>query len=429
LFALKALDKTGRPTERGRKLAALGLDTRLAALVLAGQEQGLLLLAVGCAALLSDRDPSGLQDEADFTLRLDELAAVINEKADVALTGRYHHARREFRHLLEQTGQAVQLKNQVAFASPQAGALLLTVYPDRLAGFVSPGLFQLASGRMLRVKGRLANAPFIVAPEAEAGSATGSAYLAVAVQLPEIQQALAHLITEQEEFTWQQYKCTARRISTLGRLILSSHTVPKPASATVQAAFCRQVRTKGLAWLPWSAASESWLQRVRYAERAGCLPELPDFSEAGLLTDLEEWLVPYLHTDTNNVLDEKRLLVALQARLPYGLKRVFDEQVPESFTSPAGSRHPIHYDEKDAYVEVRIQELFGLTASPLACRRPLVFRLLSPARRPLQITRDLAGFWKNTYPEIRTQMKIRYPRHYWPEDPFAAQPTTKAKPR
>jgi ATP-dependent helicase HrpB len=159
------------------------------------------------------------------------------------------------------------------------------------------------------------------------------------------------------------------------------------------------------------------------------LPGLPDFSEKELLATLEDWLVPFLNVSEKQVLDGPRLLTALQAHIPYALKRPFEDQAPENFKTPAGTRHRIQYDEADAYVEVRIQEQFGLTASPLVCGRPLVFRLLSPASRPLQITRDLAGFWKNTYPEIRSQMKIRYPKHYWPEDPLTAQPTHRTRPR
>lgn len=434
LFALGALDGEGSPTERGRKLSNLGLDTRLAALVLTGEERGLIVLAAGCAALLSDRDASPMQDEADFTLRLEELAAVLNETSDLSLARRYNRAKREFWHLLEQIGRKNQIRKelanrQISMPVTQTGALLLSVYPDRLAGFVSPGFFQLVSGRMLRVKGRLATVSFLVVPEAEAGSATGSAFLAATVTLPDIYQSLAHLLTEQDELSWQQLKYAARRTVTLGKLTLSSQTILKPNPQVVASSFCQYIRSKGLSLLPWSRSSESFLQRVRYASRTDCLAELPDFSEAALLAGLEQWLVPFLNPETNVVLDEQRLLSALQERLPYELKKRFNDQAPEFFISPAGSRHPVRYDENDAYVEVRIQELFGLLSSPIICRRPLVFRLLSPASRPLQITRDLAGFWKHTYPEIRAQMKIRYPKHYWPEDPFAAKPTTKTKPR
>ncbi len=405
LRSLGAVDARLRPTERGRAIAATGLEPRLGAVVEQGVRSGAAPLACACAALLSARDDSSLREDADFRLRLQELRRALAADRPPAA---YAQAIREYRHLASAAGGGRSLPS-----GDDCGPLLLAAFPDRLAQRIECGLFRLPSGRVARLRGALAEQALVVAVEADAGEATGTIALAAPVSREEAEEVLAHLVEERDEITWEGFSPRARRLRRVGAVVLADRPVARPDARALAASLASRVREAGLAALPWSRRGLSLLARVQAA--GGRVSALPDFGEEALLDGVEEWLVPFARADGG--IDAGSLDRALRARLGPRAAAALAREAPETLVLPSGARRPIVYGEGEPYVAVRIQDAFGLAASPLVCGRPLVFRLLSPADRTLQITRDLASFWRTAYPRIRPAMRARYPKHRWPEDP------------
>ena len=227
----------------------------------------------------------------------------------------------------------------------------------------------------------------------------------------------------------------ARRARKLGAITLASDTMPVPATDTSAAALAKGILALGADRLPWSAAQKQLRDRVGFLRAAdlarGSSTEWPDLSDAAL--GEPDWLAPHLVGVTSlSGIGLERLDAALHAFLPWDLRKRLDEDAPVSFEAPTGMRHRIDYEGEGAPVlAIRVQELYGLETHPSIARGrlPLTLHLLSPAQRPIQITRDLPGFWKGSWAAVRSDMKGRYPRHLWPENPAEALPTTRAKPR
>lgn len=219
----------------------------------------------------------------------------------------------------------------------------------------------------------------------------------------------------------------------LGALILDDKPLRDPLQERVLAALCEGIRDLGLAALPWTREAESLRQRVRFLASIDPEAGWPDWSDEALLQGLEDWLGPYLSGVTRRAqLAALDLAAALAARLSFAERRALDDKAPTHFLVPSGSRIAIDYAAGEAPVlAVKLQEMFGATATPAIAqgRVPLLLHLLSPAGRPLQVTRDLKGFWSNSYPQIRGEMRGRYPKHPWPDNPLEALPTARAKRR
>jgi len=388
LVVMEAIDNTGRITELGRQMANLGVHPRIAAIALAGN--------------------------ADIASRFSQYSENPREME-------------RFRSDLERRAQRAKKflpSGGVSHAGMTSTMYLLIGFPDRIARHVSDGIYQFPSGRLAALpkdirQGRALFSSWIVAPEADAGEREGRIWSFE--ELPE-EEALAwlfrHSTTSVQVFQLEtknsgtgQIRKTEYRM--YGKLVLSEKSM-KAGPEDISAAFCANIRKSGLGALPWSATSESFLVRARCWYRGDSLMD-----GQKLLDSLEDWLVPFIPPNTS--LTPELFLQALRFRCD---SSAIDRDLPTRITLPSGIDRPILYVELKPgespvpVLEIKIQDLFGCAETPRIMGIPVLLRLLSPARRPLQITDDLAGFWKNTWPTVIKEMKGRYPKHKWPENPF-----------
>ena len=315
------------------------------------------------------------------------------------------------------------------------GALLALAYPERVAKNRggAPGAFLLANGRgaQLDAASPLAREPLLAVAELTGSAAAGRILLAAPITLAEIEARFAERIETREETAFDPASASLRlrRQRRFGALTLAEQPMPATASEAAARMMAEGVARLGLARLPWSKALRQWRDRVMFLRRAEG-DEWPDLSEAGLAADLD-WLASVFAGKTSLAeLSGDEFAAALNARLPYSLQRRLDAEAPTHFAAPTGSRVPIDYEaEGGPKIAIRVQELFGLNRHPAIAggRIPLAIELLSPAQRPVQITRDLPGFWRGSYAAVRAEMRGRYPKHPWPDDPLAAHPTRRAK--
>ena len=421
LATLKAIDAEGRITAHGRALAKLSLPPRLAHMVVEGAGQSAGRRAAAIAALLTERGLGG--QSVDLA---DRLAFFRRDRSPRASDARTLAAR-----WADQAGAAKEDTGELA-----DGALLLAAYPERIAQRRgAAGEYKLASGRgaMLDPGETLAGAPWLVA--AELGGETGARdriRLAAAIAEDDLLAAVADRLETQEEVqTDAGGRLRARRIRRLGALVLETRDIAADG-AVLRRALLDQARRDGLSVLPWSDASHSLRARVAFL-RALFGEDWPDLSDAVLAATMDDWLGPLLDgRRTLAAVDPAALHEALRTLIPWDRHGALDRLAPARFAAPTGSNFAIDYAaEGGPRVEVRVQELYGLAAHPTVAnaRTPLTLALTSPARRPIQVTKDLPGFWRGSWVDVRKEMRGRYPRHSWPDDPSAAQPTTRAKPR
>ena len=250
-----------------------------------------------------------------------------------------------------------------------------------------------------------------------------------------LRNAFGHRFVERDRVRWDDARgaLVSERVRAFDAIVLESRPGGRIDPERATGALVEAVRARGLEALPWTPALRQWRERVRCLR--GWMPELglPDFSGEALLAGLDDWLRPALAGRSRlDALDEGAFAAALKSRLDWSLARRLDALAPERIQVPSGQQRRIEYAVgQEPVLAVKLQELFGLAETPRIAdgRMPLTLHLLSPAGRPLQVTRDLRGFWERTWPEVRREMKGRYPRHPWPEDPWTAQPTHRARPR
>jgi ATP-dependent helicase HrpB len=414
LVRLGALDDTGRMTPHGRQMAQLPLHPRLAHLLtVAGAA------AAPVAALLSERDPLRGAG-ADLALRLTALTgADLPAQIDRPTLDRIRAEARRLRRGLPE-GQAM---------SP--GAMAALAYPDRI-GQRRPGgeaRFVLSGGKgaVIDSDDRLAGAPWIVATDLDGHAREARVRMAATISESEIRQLFAGDVRVEKVCAWSRRdgRVTARVQERLDALTLSDQAWTGASENDLARAMCDGVRDIGLSWTP---AAQRFRARVELARAGG--EDLPAMTDAALLESLEDWLMPWLK-GVRTAADWRRfdMTDALRARLDWGQMQRLDAIVPAHVETPLGRKVPVDYDSGDPAIEVRLQELFGVTRHPTAAGRPLKITLLSPGGAPLQVTTDLPGFWASSYADVRRDMRGRYPRHPWPEDPTVAEPTTRAKPR
>ena len=312
--------------------------------------------------------------------------------------------------------------------------LLALAYPERIGkARGAPGQFLLANGRGAYVDAThsLARSPFLIAAELSGTAASTRILLAATASEVDVLAAAGTRIRETDEIEIDQGAAAlrARPVRRLEAIIMAAAPRPVVASGEAARLLAEGIAKLGLSRLPWSKAQIQLRDRVGFLRAAGG-DEWPDLTDAALTRTVGEWLAPFLGDKTK--LSEIRgedLGAALDALLPWNLKRRLDQEAPTHFEAPTGNRHAIDYDGAALYV--RVQEVFGVTQHPSIAhgKLPLALHLLSPAHRPIQITRDLPGFWKGSWAAVRAEMKGRYPRHAWPDDPSTAAPTARAKPR
>ena len=445
LQRIGALVRTARGawqlTAHGQAMAQLPAHPRIAHLLLRGQALGLAPLAADLAALLVERDiqPAGQRgDGADISTRLGLLDGSAGRHAGAQ---RVRQLARQFRNLLRGSSPA---------APPDAddhrwhGALLAFAYPDRIARQrrEAGGEYRLANGRaaVFGEPDALLKQPWLVI--AELGSRQGQReariYRAAALDPTLFDGVLAEQVTQRDELEWDERQgvLRAERQRRVGELVLSREPLPGLDDDARGQALLALVRRKGLELLAWTPELRQWQARIGLLRQldldAGRTSDWPDVSDAALLVRLEDWLLPYLGKVTRLAHFAQLDLAAMLATLlPWPLPQRLDEQAPVAITVPSGSRIRLDYSEQPPVLAVRLQELFGLADTPCIAggRQVVKLHLLSPARRPVQVTQDLASFWANTYAEVKKDLKGRYPKHYWPDDPLVAEPTARAKPR
>jgi len=429
LASLGALDGSGAPTELGRRMSRLGTEPRLAALVLAGAAAGSGSLACELAALLSDRDPTG---DRDLAARLEDLRRAPRSEP------RAVRVREESTRLAQAAGlgggrSGTRAPTSRGAEGPAAegaalGPLFAAAFPDRVAKRVeyrgSEALFRLPSGRALAASGSLAQSPWIVAAEADAGESTARVHSGIALGETDALAALAPQLREIEELEWEGLSYRARRLRLAGAISLSETAAGELPRGTVAAALARRVAAEGLGILPWGEGPQSpaaFLARLRFwASRAGGAAA---FEEAALAAGAAEWLGPFVEPRSSCVLTEAALRSALEAMLGRADRARLDREAPARLRLPSGSERPIDYSGARPSVSARVQEFFGLSEHPAAAGMPLVLELLSPAGRPVQVTADLPGFWRGSWAEARKELRGRYPKHEWPERPWEAAPS------
>lgn len=421
LTDLGALDAGGGLTPRGARMADLPVHPRLARMLLSGGAGGPAL-----AAVIEGRDPLR-GAPADLTLRLDAL----HDAKRFAARHPYQIDRPRLGELRAEIKRLARRAPKGGALSPGAQAAL--AYPDRIAlrraGDAPRYLLSGGTGAQLDAADPLAHARLLVAIDLDGRGREPRIRAALPLSEAELRAGAADRIRVERTCIWSRRhrRVEARRQERLGALVLSDTAWRDAPDSALIPAFLEGIRDLGLDALNWTAAARALQARAVWVGRVEPLPTLDD---AALLAGLEEWLAPYLaglrRFEDVRALD---LVPPLRHRLGAAGQTRIETAAPERFLAPTGSAPRIDYSGDSPAVEIRLQEVFGLAQHPVVAGQPLVITLLSPAGRPVQTTADLPGFWASGYRDLRKDMRGRYPKHFWPEDPQAAAPTRRAKPR
>jgi ATP-dependent helicase HrpB len=467
LGELGALDGDGRITAEGKSLRALALPPRLARMLVDSSRLGTGRAAAEIAAVLTERGLGG--DNTDLDVRLDAFRRDRSQRAEsarrlaqrwasqvasspspLAGKGRGGGATRAVSpapHPSPQGGgepkqlPAMKKENQTQSSDelPSTGVMLAFAYPERIARNRGNGSFVLANGRgaALDQASALLRTPFIAVAELSGTAAQGRILLAAPITQGEIEAHFTDQITTADQIAFDRgaMALRARRRKTLHAITLSEAPLALQPSAEAARILADGLISAGLDKLPWSKPARQWRDRVNFLRKAegDSQNPWPDLSDDALAAQREAWLVPLLFDKTSlKQLAGGDLSEALMTLLPWELRARLDREAPTHFEAPTGTQLAIDYEaEQGPTIAVRLQELFGLNTHPAVAKGkiPLVLELLSPAHRPVQVTRDLPGFWRGSYAAVRSDLRGRYPRHPWPDDPATAMPTRRAKPR
>jgi ATP-dependent helicase HrpB len=443
LRELDALDTKHHITPSGRQMLEMSLHPRLARMMLEAKSSGQIERAADLAALLTERDivRSGptVDRLVDIATRLDLLQAWRSkEKASIAAAGADPSACARVDRLSRQLGRSRGRGPNPEMPPASDGALLASAYPDRIAQRRkgSDGRYLLASGRGVRLPAGdpLGANQYLVVASLDAGRSEGRIYLAAGIELTQIRQTQSRRIVKSSVLIWDadSRAVVAREEERLGSLLLRSRASTKADPEAVCAALLQGIRGMGPESLPWDVAAREWQARLLslrcWQPEAGW----PDLSDEGLFNELELWLAPWLNGISSHAqLKRIDLKSILKNQLDWERQQRLEELAPTHVRVPSGSRKRLSYQPGEPPVlKVKLQEMFGLGDTPTVCagQVPVVLHLLSPAQRPIQVTQDLKGFWERTYQQVKRELKGRYPKHYWPDDPWQAQPTARLRP-
>jgi ATP-dependent helicase HrpB len=454
LRELGALDGDGRITAEGKSLRALALPPRLARMIVDSQSLGAGEEAAEIAAVLTERGLGG--DSVDLGARLDQFRRDRSQRAGSArsLAKRWASqvATTEKAAALSSPsplvgeslpptgsggrggGPATAVSKEEGELAP--GVMLALAFPDRIARNRGNGSFVLANGRGASIDqtSALARAPYIAVAELTGTAANGRILLAAPIAQTDIETRFADRIENVDEIAFDRASMSlrGRRKRTLHAITLSEAPMALTPSAETARVLADGLISSGLDRLPWSKPLKQWRDRVMFLRKAEGDP-WPDLSDDALAAQREAWLLPALYDKTSlKEFTSGDLSDALMTMLPWDLRARLEREAPTHFEAPTGTMLPIDYEaEQGPTIAVRLQELFGLNSHPSVAKGavPLVLELLSPAHRPVQVTRDLPGFWRGSYAAVRSDLRGRYPRHPWPEDPASAAPTRRVKPR
>jgi ATP-dependent helicase HrpB len=443
LTQLSALQADGTITKHGRQLAELGLHPRLAHMIVQAIPLGLGTMACELAAMLSERDFM----RGDSASRSIDVRTRLEALREAARGGRSEPSGSNSDQQIDAVAcrriwtEAAQWKRTLRLAaesdgdSSRCGLLLAYAYPDRIAHKRAPGHFMLSNGRgaMITDLQPLSRMPFIVASELDDQGMESRIFLAAPIELSELQENFQDLMTMELLIAWDKetQSVRARQREFLGAIMFKETFPNKSDPAKVLAALLLGIQDEGLSILPWTRAAKQLQERL-------CFMHLhdnrwPDASDAALESSLDEWLAPHVYgMKSRSELQRLNLHTLLEGIMSWEQRNELNEFVPTHITVPSGSRIPVDYSDPSApALAVRLQEMFGLGQTPRIAggKVALTLHLLSPAQRPVQVTRDLSSFWRDAYFEVKKDLKGRYPKHYWPDDPLAAPPTNRAKPR
>jgi ATP-dependent helicase HrpB len=445
LEKLGALDSDGRITPHGREMASIGVHPRFAHMLLKARSMGRLPLAADLAALLGERDllrGAASARDADIRTRIE----VIRGEGSPPGIDRFglQRARRAAKDLLRQaagSNSTSQDRQSDDYGAEDVGVVLAFAYPDRIgrrrAG--AEGRFTLANGRGAHFSDPqgLAKQELLVAVDLDDRERDARILLAAPLTRADIEEHMSERLRRQESVEWssREQAVIARRTVELDAIILEEKPLPEIPTEAARAAMLTGIRELGIESLPWSRESRDLQARIEFVRKL-CDPadaSWPAVSDADLATSVETWLTPWLDGITRKEhLARIPLMDVLRSLLTWEQQRELDSLAPTHLQVPSGSQIRIDYlDPSAPALSVRLQEVFGLDATPRigGGRIPVTFKLLSPAQRPVQVTRDLASFWRGSYADVRKDMRGRYPKHYWPENPLEAQPTRGARRR
>jgi ATP-dependent helicase HrpB len=471
LAELDAIDKDGRPTESGAAMRKLALPVRLAHMAAEAARSGHAGDAAMLAVLLTERGLGG--ESVDLDRRMTRFKSEKSPRAIAArqLAQRLARAASPFpsrggstrglsakvRRAKAEAGRGgLDAEIRGAIAGPpettpsaafggtsrpkgegqSVGALLLHAWPDRLAKARGErGRFVLANGRgaMIDEADPFAGAAFLVIADLQGKAQNARIASAATVDEEAIRSVLASHLERRTETAFDAEKRAVRVRETvrLGAIVLSERMLPPPRGEEADQAILDAIRRHGLALLPWSRETETLRQRLTWLHRGLGAP-WPDVSDEALIATLDDWLLPFLSGEASFArIDASAIHNGLMSLVPHELQRKIARLAPTHFDAPSGSHVPIRYDGEWPVLAIRVQELFGLDRHPTIADGSvsLTLELLSPAHRPIQTTRDLPGFWRGSWADVRSEMRGRYPKHVWPEDPVSATATSRAKPR
>ncbi|MCF6369081.1 ATP-dependent helicase HrpB [Rhizobium halophilum] len=421
LTHLGALDDHLTLTEKGKLMRRLALPPRLAAMVISAAAEGFGHAASQLAVLLTEQGLGGSDVDLDDRLRRFRTENGSRAEAARSLSTR----------IAQTLPKAPQAQGQAA-----AGRLLLHGFPDRVAAQRGGrGRFLLANGRgaELPETERLATSSLLVVADLTGAAARARILAAAEVTRADVEDCLGDLIHQAEDCAFEPAtrEVRARKQTRLGALVLAESPLPKPRGELAARALAQGVRDMGIGALAFPKDVLHLRQRINLLHCTIGEP-WPDMSDDALVERLDEWFVPFQGGKTRlDEIDAGGLVQGLRSLIPFELSRELDRLAPTHFEAPTGQRHPIRYDGDEPVLAIRVQELFGTKTHPSVAggSLPLVLELTSPAHRPIQTTRDLPGFWAGSWREVRGEMRGRYPKHPWPDDPAEAAPTTRAKPR
>lgn len=432
LLFLEAIDENGALTVHGKKIRALGLSPRLANMVVKAAEYGATPIAARLAMVLSERGLGGTG--VDLSVRLENLSK-----------DRSPRGKEANKHVERIVKQAVGHAGSTKSNSPRdpdisVGALLSFAWPERIAERMSDGpdgntMFRLANGRRAKMDTatNLSKEKYIVVSDLQGAASSARIFGAASILEEEIKlHHVRSIIRERTaEFDQANDKVKIRSTEKIGSVILSAINAPISDTDDIPTLLIQQLREKGLEKTLASKSVSSFRTRAEFLHKI--MPqEVPSFSLEELRRDLEYWLLPMIPGASSfKEIDSEKIIEGLKLRLGYSNIQKLDQAVPKTFMLPSRSSHALEYGENEVTLRARVQEFYGLNQHPsiLDGKLPLTLEFLSPAMRPIQKTNDIVGFWRGSWSDVRKDMRGRYPKHYWPEDPASALATTRAKPR
>ena len=442
LHDLQALDKKDRITPLGRQLAALPLHPRLAHMLIRARDLDLGALACDLAALLDGRDilRGSASRDCDVQTRIDALNAWRQQdSAQLQALGADRMACAQIERSASQLRKLLRITTESINADTACGLLLALAYPDRIARRRPDSArdYHLSNGRSARLPAGdpLQKCLWLSVAQLDGSLKDGRIYLAAKVDLADLERHLSTRFTTTDVIRWdsQEQAVLAQRERRFGALQIAQTTLSEPDPAQLRNAMLEGIRELGLDCLPWTPALRQWQARVQTLHHYCPATGWPDVSDDWLSTHLPLWLEPFLDGITRRShLSRLDLTAALHTLLDWHLQSQLTHAAPSHLSVPSGSRIRLHYQPPEPPVlAVKLQELFGLVDTPKLAegRVPVILHLLSPAQRPIQITRDLRSFWASTYHEVKKELKGRYPKHPWPDDPWSAPATRRTKPK